>query len=90
MGVYVFGNEYVAEDMRAIEVARELEGTVEGLSFVFVRPNEDVPFADKRRVVILDDNDLIHESPLLAYLSPGRYARVENSNSFPFPTSSMR
>ncbi len=43
MGVYVVGNEYVAEDMRAIEVARELEGTVEGLSFVFVRPNEDVP-----------------------------------------------
>lgn len=77
MGVYVVGNEYVAEDMRAIEVARELEGTVEGLSFVFVRPNEDVPFADKRRVVILDDNDLIHESPLLAYLSPGRYARRE-------------
>ena len=25
MNVYVFGNEYVAEDKRAIEVARELE-----------------------------------------------------------------
>ena len=37
-----------------------------------------------------DDNDLIHESPLLAYLSPGRYARVENSNSFPFPANFMR
>src|SRR5215211_7073128 len=37
-----------------------------------------------------DDNDLIHDSPLLAYLSPGRYARVENSNSFPFPANFMR
>ena len=54
MEVYVFGNEYVGGDNRAIEVARELEGTVEGTSFVFVGPNEDVPFADKRHVVILD------------------------------------
>jgi hypothetical protein len=36
MKVYVFGNEYVAVDKRAIEVARELEGTIEGVSFVFV------------------------------------------------------
>lgn len=34
MIVYVFGNEYVAEDIRAIEVARELQNTVEGVSFV--------------------------------------------------------
>jgi Ni,Fe-hydrogenase maturation factor len=54
MNVYVFGNEYVAEDIRAIEVARELQNTVEGVSFVFVRPNEEVPFADEPRVVILD------------------------------------
>jgi Ni,Fe-hydrogenase maturation factor len=54
MNVYVFGNEYVAEDIRAIEVARELQSTVEGVSFVFVGPNEEVPFADEPRVVILD------------------------------------
>lgn len=54
MRVHVFGNEYVAEDRRAIEAARELEGTVKGASFVFVNPNEDLPFADERRVVILD------------------------------------
>jgi Ni,Fe-hydrogenase maturation factor len=54
MNVYVFGNEYVAEDIRAIEVARELQNTVEGVSFVFVGPNEEVPFADEPRVVILD------------------------------------
>jgi Ni,Fe-hydrogenase maturation factor len=54
MVIYVFGNEYVAEDKRAIEVARELEGTIEGISFVFVNPNEDVPFVNERHVVILD------------------------------------
>ena len=37
-----------------------------------------------------DDNDLIQESPLLAYLSPGRHARVRESNSFPFPANFMR
>jgi Ni,Fe-hydrogenase maturation factor len=54
MNVYVFGNEHVAEDNRAIEVAGELEGAIESVSFVFVGPNEDVPFADEPRVFILD------------------------------------
>jgi len=54
MKIYVFGNEYVAEDKRAIEVARELEGAIEDISFVFVGPNEDVPFVNERQVVILD------------------------------------
>jgi Ni,Fe-hydrogenase maturation factor len=54
MNVYVFGNEHVAEDKRAIEVAGELQNKVKGVSFIFVRPNEDVPFADEPRVFILD------------------------------------
>jgi Ni,Fe-hydrogenase maturation factor len=54
MRIYVFGNEYVAEDKRAIDVARELEDTIEGISFVFVNPNEDVPFVNEQHVVILD------------------------------------
>ena len=65
MRVYVFGNESVAQDKRAIEVARELEGAVDGISFVFVGPNEDVPFVDERRVVILDTVQGIREVTLL-------------------------
>jgi len=65
MEVYVFGNEYAAEDQKAIEVARELEGTVEGISFVFVRPNEDLPFAGKRHVVILDTVEGIRDVALV-------------------------
>lgn len=37
-----------------------------------------------------DDQDLIHEFPLLAYLSPGRYSPVGESYSFPFPSGFMR
>ena len=65
MNVYVFGNEYVAEDNSAVEVARTLENTVEGISFVFVGPNEDVPFAGEPRAVILDTVQGISEVALV-------------------------
>jgi flavin reductase (DIM6/NTAB) family NADH-FMN oxidoreductase RutF len=32
-----------------------------------------------------DDQELIHESPLFAYLAPGRFANIDRSNAFPFP-----
>lgn len=32
-----------------------------------------------------DDQELVHNSPLFAYLSPGRFAAIEQSNAFPFP-----
>ena len=54
MRVYVFGNEDVPEDRKAFEVAQKMDRAVDGVSFVFVGPNEDVPFADESRVVILD------------------------------------
>lgn len=54
MKIYVFGNRDVPEDARGLRVAEELEDKIMGVYFVFVRPNEDVPFADERRVVILD------------------------------------
>ncbi len=33
----------------------------------------------------VDDQDTIAASPLLAYISPGRYATIDRSASFPFP-----
>ena len=38
------------------------------------------------RVADKDDQDLIAQAPLLAYLSPGRYSKIEKSWSFPFHT----
>ena len=32
-----------------------------------------------------DDGDVIHASPLLAYLAPGRFAARRGELSFPFP-----
>jgi hypothetical protein len=54
MKIYVFGNPEVPEYRKALDVARELGDTVAGVSFVRVEPNENVPFADEERVVILD------------------------------------
>ncbi len=45
---------------------------------------------DHLRASEVDDQDLIHGSPLLAYLSPGRYTQVSESYSFPFPANFMR
>jgi flavin reductase (DIM6/NTAB) family NADH-FMN oxidoreductase RutF len=33
----------------------------------------------------LEDERLIEESPLLVYLAPGQFARVDESHSFPLP-----
>jgi len=37
-----------------------------------------------------DDQQLIHSSPLLAYLYPGRFAKIDQSFSFPFPKGFKR
>lgn len=34
-----------------------------------------------------DDQETIHESPLFAFLAPGRFATIDRSNAFPFPES---
>lgn len=65
MKVYVFGNTDVPEDRRAIEVAEELRDEIDNLSFVFVGPNEDVPFANESRVVILDTVQGLREVALI-------------------------
>lgn len=65
MKVYVFGNEDVPEDRKAIEAAEKLDGAIDGVSFVFVKPNEDVPFVNERHVVILD---AVHGIPDVALI----------------------
>lgn len=38
----------------------------------------------------LDDQELIHDAPLMAYLPPGRFASITRSNAFPFPAKMKR
>ncbi|OGL87466.1 hypothetical protein A3I40_02120 [Candidatus Uhrbacteria bacterium RIFCSPLOWO2_02_FULL_48_12] len=54
MKVYIFGNEDLAEDNRAFEVAKQLRASLRGIEFIKVKPNEDLPFANEGRVIIMD------------------------------------
>ncbi len=47
----------------------------------------DEAYARKSEV---DDGSLINEAPLLAYLSPGRYAAIDDTKAFPFPAGFER
>jgi flavin reductase (DIM6/NTAB) family NADH-FMN oxidoreductase RutF len=40
---------------------------------------------DAERMEDQEDQALVHDSPLLAYLHPGRFATIDESLSFPFP-----
>lgn len=40
---------------------------------------------DAARNEELDDQSMIHDAPVLAYLHPGRFASITDSLSFPFP-----
>lgn len=46
--------------------------------------------ADSLRQSDLDDNDLLSNSPLLAYINWGRFARIEESFEFPFLSGFQR
>jgi len=37
-----------------------------------------------------DDQDLLRESPLLAYLYPDRFAEIKATNKLPFPAGFKR
>lgn len=41
---------------------------------------------DSERIDEVDDQSLVHEAPVLAYLHPGRFASISDSLSFPFPS----
>jgi len=49
-----------------------------------VAPEESLRTAER------DESDQIFESPLLAYLSPGRLAEIRQSTAFPFPKGFAR
>ena len=40
--------------------------------------------------LLLGDEDLVFDSPLLAYLYPGRFAEIKNSNQLPLPAGFKR
>ena len=58
MKVYVFGNQDYKEDSTAFDIAEiiKMEPWYEdlGINFIYIKPNQDLPFVGEQRVVILD------------------------------------
>ncbi len=54
MNVYVFGNQDNFSDNAAIITAEKLKNKISGINFFYIKPNEDVPFANQENVVIMD------------------------------------
>jgi flavin reductase (DIM6/NTAB) family NADH-FMN oxidoreductase RutF len=71
----------------------ELDRTIEGFgdnSLVIGRVVAAAANEEALRTVDRDDADVVCAHPLLAYLAPGRFARIDDSRSFPFPTAFSR
>jgi flavin reductase (DIM6/NTAB) family NADH-FMN oxidoreductase RutF len=71
-----------------VELECELDRIIDGFgvnSLIIGRIVAARVAEDAMRIMDADDADLLHEAPLLAYLSPGRVARIDQSFSFPFP-----
>ncbi len=71
----------------------ELHQVVDGLgdnSLIIGRIVAARVAADAARASDLDDEDLVREAPLLAYLYPGRFAEIANSTKLPFPAGFKR
>jgi len=54
MKVYVFGNQDEPLDNKALEITEKLKTAFPAIHFTFVKPNEDLPFEDADKVIILD------------------------------------
>ena len=67
MKVYVFGNPDISEDSEALTLARQLKDDSKNIYFVFIKPNEDLPFADEENVIILDVIKGIDEVRILTF-----------------------
>lgn len=65
MKVYLFGNPDVKEDNAVFAVAEKLKGVFHGVEYIEVKPNEDLPFVDEKKVVILDTVAGINEVKLI-------------------------
>lgn len=72
MKIYVFGNEDEKNDSNAILAGSKLKKLVSECEFVFVKPNEDLPFVDEKRVIILDNVQGIKSVELFEDFDPGK------------------
>lgn len=65
MKVYIFGNEDLDFDNKAILVAKKFKKTIENCDFIYVKPNQDLPFVDREEIVIMDTIEGIDDITLI-------------------------
>jgi Ni,Fe-hydrogenase maturation factor len=61
MKVYVFGNEDLSQDSLPFVISNKLKSKLPDIEFIKVSPNQDLPFIDEKKVVILDTIQGINE-----------------------------
>ena len=54
MKVYVFGNQDIPDDSQSFEYMEKLNADFPAIEFIFIKPNEDLPFVNEKYVVIID------------------------------------
>lgn len=59
MNIYIFGNPDVTFDNNALKIASNSK--IENINYVFVKPNEDLPFDNGSDVVIMDQVEGIED-----------------------------
>lgn len=67
MKIYVFGNPDVPEDNKAFSLAEKLKDCTKDINFIFVKPNEDLPFSDEKNVIVMDVIKGIDETRILNF-----------------------
>lgn len=78
--IYLFGNPDHQADSMAIKIAKQLSLKLSNVNFIFVKPNEDLPFVDQENVIIMDtvmgidQVTLITESDLDKFQLPPRFS----------------
>lgn len=72
------------------ELLRMIAGFGDGTELVTGRIVAARAHRDAIRVTEGDDDRLLHDAPLLAYVDPGRFASVSDTHPFPFPAGFLR
>lgn len=84
MKVYVFGNEDLSFDNQAIKIADRLEGQIEGCEFIFVKPNQDLPFVDEKNVVIMDTVEGLDDVEIFGDIDLGKFSVAGKTTAHDF------
>lgn len=53
MKVYIFGNQDLESDNVAISLSKKVKKD-DDIEFIYIKPNEDVPFVNEEHVVLID------------------------------------